>query len=66
MADLSDTIEDAASDPQSATIDGRSVTSRPIKDLIDADRYLAEKVATQSTTTRLGVRFFNTSPPGAV
>lgn len=66
MPDLSDTIEEAASDPQSASIDGRSATARPIKDLIEADRYLAEKEAAQSSTTRLGVRFFATKPPGAV
>lgn len=66
MPDLSSQIEDAADTPQSATIDGRAATARPIKDLIEADRYLQERTAAQNSNTRLGIRFFNTSPPGSV
>ena len=35
----------AASAPQSTTVDGMTVTSRPIKDLIELDRYQRSKCA---------------------
>ncbi len=41
-------IIDAANAPAEATVDGESVKSHSIKDLIEADRYLASKNATAS------------------
>ena len=43
--DLSDTIREAAKDPQSFSADGLSVQSRPMADLIKADEHLAAKTA---------------------
>lgn len=56
MADLTDTIEEAAQDPASASSDGQSATARPIADLIAADRYLKGQQATESTNAQGGPR----------
>lgn len=45
MADLTETIEDAALTPQSGTTDIGTATARPIDELIAADQYLAGKAA---------------------
>lgn len=45
MSEELDPIEEAALEPQSATVDGQTVNSRPLKDLIEADRYLEQKQA---------------------
>lgn len=54
MADLSARIEAAASQAQSVETDGLKTNDRTLKDLIDADRYLAEKAARQVGS---GLRF---------
>jgi hypothetical protein len=64
VSDLSDQIQNAAETPQSATVDGRSATARPIGEMIAADRYLREIAA--STSSGLGIRMVRTRPPGAV
>jgi len=43
MADLTETIEEAAESPAAHAVDGESATARPIQDLIAADKYLAAK-----------------------
>jgi len=40
-SELESTIETAAEKPVSASVDGVTVTQRPIADLIAADRYLS-------------------------
>jgi len=65
MADLAETIEEAAASPAAATVDGNSATARPIADLIDADRYLASKQAVRQNP-RLGMRITRAVPPGTV
>jgi len=40
VADLTDTITDAAATPAAATGDGQSVTARSLPDLIATDKYL--------------------------
>ncbi len=62
MADLSSDIETAATEPSSATIDGNTVTQRRIKDVIEADRYLASKTA--GSRAHLGLRFTKVVAPG--
>lgn len=62
-SELADTIRTAAASPASASVDGESVTARPLKDLIEADRHLGT-VAAQSTANK-GVRFSRFVPPGA-
>ena len=63
--DLSDTIEEAASEPESGTQDGMTIKQRPIRDLIDADKHLASKTAAQ-TDPRKGFTRVKIIPPGAV
>ena len=48
LPDLSDDIETAAAEPLKASVDGQSVESRSIDDIIKADQYLAGKTATTS------------------
>jgi hypothetical protein len=62
--DLSDQIEQAASDPQSAAVDGQSATARPMGDLIAADQYLAAKAG--MARRRRGVRFTKILASGPV
>jgi hypothetical protein len=64
MADLNDTIETAAEDPESVSVDGQAVSSRPLPDLIEADKHLARKAA--GTSRALPIRFGKIRPPGAV
>jgi len=73
MADLSDTIEDAAQDPAAASEDGRSATSRPLADLIAADKYLKSAGALDGTNQNGGprsgwgcLRMARAVPPGSV
>lgn len=56
MADLSETIEQAAQDPAAAANDGQSATARPIADLIAADKYLKGQAAAEGTNTNGGPR----------
>jgi len=56
MADLTDTIEQAAQDPAAAASDGQSATARPIADLIAADRYLKGQQATEGANANGGPR----------
>ena len=62
MTDLADTIETAAGNPARASADGLSVDQQPIKDLIEADQYLASKAVAKKG--RLGMRTATFSPPG--
>ena len=66
--DLSQTIEQNACGPADVQIDGQRVRQRPIKEVIEADRYLASKEAVQKghLLRRFGLVFAKISPPGAV
>lgn len=71
MPDLSDQIEQAASDPASASSDGQAATARPIADLIAADQYLKSQAALANSdgSPRSGwgaVSIARAVPPGAV
>ncbi len=63
MADLEETIESASQNPAAASGDSGSVTAHNLKDLIEADKYLAAKAA--SKVAGFGVRFTKLKPPGA-
>lgn len=63
MADLSEQIEEAANGPARAAADGVDVTARPIRDLIEADKYLTAKRAAATNKTG-GLRFAKLVPPG--
>jgi hypothetical protein len=64
MADLEDTIEQKATEPESATADGVRVRQRPLKDLIEADKHLGGKTATGGKSPRLLIN--RIVPPGSV
>lgn len=57
-------IVDAALSPQSTTIDGNTVTARPIADLVEAKQQ-AELASAVNTRTSRGIRFNKLVPPGA-
>lgn len=52
--DLTDIIEQAASDPASTTIDGETFTDKPIGDLIDAQKFLDARAAGRATNEKGG------------
>jgi hypothetical protein len=62
MADLSEQIEDAANAPRRSESGDKVIESHPIKDLIEADRYLAGKRA--AAARRSPFRTVTLSPPG--
>lgn len=64
MADLTEQITQAASDPAAASGDGQSATARPLGELIDADRYLGNKAA--AARRRRGLRYSKLTTPGAL
>ena len=59
--DLEQTIRDNAAGPKKAAGDSGSMEQHPLKDQIDADRYLASKEAAKKG---LGVRRVKLIPPG--
>lgn len=63
MADLTNTITDAAGGPSMVSVDGETVKARSIDELIKADRYLAAKAAAAAGKT--GIRFSKIVPGSA-
>ena len=61
--DLEKAIRRNARGPAKATGDSGSVEQHPLKDQIEADRYLASKKAARSR--KAGLRFTKIVPPGA-
>ncbi|MEX0715163.1 MAG: hypothetical protein WD066_01180 [Planctomycetaceae bacterium] len=61
--DLDETIRENAQGPAKASGDSGSMEQHPLRDQIDADRYLASKKAARSK--RIGVRITRIVPPGA-
>ena len=45
MSELSDAIEENAAQPKKMTVDGTSAEQHPLKDQIEADRYLQSQSA---------------------
>lgn len=62
-SELEAAIETAAEKPVSASVDGVTITQRPIADLIAADRYLSAKRAARKRSR--GIRLTQIVPPGA-
>ena len=60
---LNQTIRDNAAQPAKASVDGQSVEQHPLKDQIEADRYLASKEAARKPG--LGIKFAKIVPPGS-
>lgn len=63
MSNLSDNLEEIAQQPQSVSVDGQSVSQRPIGDLIAADKYRRATQANRDAT--LGLRIRRIKLPGA-
>ncbi|MBX3751878.1 MAG: hypothetical protein KF897_17505 [Opitutaceae bacterium] len=61
--DLDQAIRDNAAQPAKASVDGQTVEQHPLKDQIEADRYLASKQAAR--TPRNALRLTRLVPPGA-
>ncbi|GJQ29706.1 MAG: hypothetical protein HBSAPP03_15900 [Phycisphaerae bacterium] len=61
---LEQAIRDNAAQPAKASVDGQSVEQHPLKDQIEADRYLASKDAARKPG--LGVKFAKLVPPGSI
>ena len=59
-----DALREAARQPAKASVDGQSVEQHPLKDQIEADRYLASKDAAKKPG--LGIKFAKIVPPGSV
>ena len=64
MADLDQTIEDAAKNPKAVAVDGTRVDAQSVDDLIKADQHLAGKDAMRNSARR-GLRFNKFVPPGS-
>lgn len=66
MADetIRDAIKQTAQDPKSAQADGVRVDSHPIRDLIEADRYLTQKEAANGTGLPIRIHKIRSGPPG--
>jgi hypothetical protein len=62
-SDLEAAIETAAENPQSASVDGVTVTQRSLSELIEADKYLQAKKAARRKNR--GLRYTKIVPPGA-
>lgn len=60
---LQDQIHDNASGPAKVTGDAGSIEQHPLKDQIEADKYLASKASARSK--RPGIRLGKIIPPGA-
>lgn len=59
---IEDAIEENAKGPKSVFVDGERVEAHPLKDQIEADKYINGKAAAQ---VGLGLRYVKLSPPGA-
>jgi len=61
--DLDALMDQAASEPQSATVDGQSVAARPITELIELDKYRRKLAAAAARKSR-GFGVSKIIPPG--
>lgn len=64
MSDLKNHIETDAQKAQSVTVDGQTITRRSVKELIEADQYLAGKEAVANKNPFFGMRVRKIVPPG--
>lgn len=66
MADeiTTEDIVTAALAPQSLTVDGMTVSERPVADLIAAERHVANKAALANGKSAWGRRIAKAVPPG--
>lgn len=63
LAEIDALIATAVAGPKKAQVDGRSAESHSLKELWEMRQAIA---AQELAADSIGVKFFNTSPPGAV
>lgn len=65
--DLTNAIEESVTAPQSVSVDGQTVTERPLSDQIAAAKFVAGQHAMKQPAgkPRLPFQAFKISPPGA-
>lgn len=63
MPEIEDAIQENATGPAKASVDGQSVEQHSLRDQIEADRYLASKAA--AAAKGLGIKKARLVPPGA-
>lgn len=63
--ELRDKIADVASGPKRVRTDAGEVESQDVASMIEADKYLSARAASNSSNTRRGLRFNKIIPPGA-
>lgn len=61
--DLEKTIRENAAGPKKAKGDAAEMEQHPLKDQLEADKYLASKAALKSK--KLGLKFAKLVPPGS-
>jgi len=61
--ELDDAIRENAAGPKRASVDGVETEQHPLKEQVEADRYLNSKKAARAR--RLGLRIVKIIPPGA-
>ena len=62
--ELEQAIKENAAGPAKASVDGQSVEQHPLREQIEADRYLAGKEAVRRKG--LGIKTAKLEPPGTV
>lgn len=60
--DMDSVLTQAVNNPQSASVDGQSVTQHNLKDLIEFDKYMEAKKSSRSK--KLGIRLFKVQRGG--
>lgn len=61
---VEEALQQAALGPKSISVDGQATTEHSLKDLIEADRYLAAKRSQSAAPKGFGIRLQKIVPPG--
>lgn len=65
-SEIETAIAEAAAGPRSASVDGTNVNQRDLRELIEADKYIAEKAAAAAASTSPPLKMFKIVPGGPV
>jgi len=66
LEDLTNAIRQNAEGPAEARGDSGSMRQHPLRDQIEADKYLTTKTAIANNKALLGLRLVRLMPPGAI
>jgi hypothetical protein len=64
MSSLRDSLEQAATDPKSASADGVSVTQHGLRERIEAEKHLDTQTAARGTRLPVRIAKVRSGPPG--